>query len=112
MYVNVQAYGTQFRGKDAEVVCVWDVTDKHRADQALRQQTGVLSTIINSTQDLIWSVNKQKRFLAFNESFSKALADITDKIIEVGDDQPVIEGEAQYNKWQQLYDRAPEGEKL
>ncbi|UYQ95906.1 PAS domain S-box protein [Chitinophaga horti] len=112
MYVNVQAYGTNFQGHEAEVVCVWDMTEKYLADEALKEQKRVLSTIINSTEDLIWSVNKHKRFVAFNKPFATIIGQMAGRPIEVGDDQPVVESEAQFQKWQQLYDRALEGEKI
>lgn len=112
MYVNVQAYGTNFQGKNAEVVCVWDVTDKYLADQALQEQKGILSTIINSTQDLIWSVDRSKRFLAFNEAFHSIINNLYGIYLEVGHPQPAVESEEQFAKWQKIYDRSLDGEKV
>lgn len=112
MYVNIQAYGTQFEGRDAEVVCIWDITDQYHAEQALKEQKGILSTIINSTDDLIWSIDSQKRFLAFNKSFHSVISNLIGRPLQLGDDQPVTEGEEQFLKWQRLYDRCLAGEKV
>jgi PAS domain S-box-containing protein len=47
-----------------------DITERKRAEEALLESKALLNSIVNSTSDLIWSVNaKSLLLLSFNQSF-------------------------------------------
>ncbi|SIN72026.1 PAS domain S-box protein [Chitinophaga niabensis] len=112
VYVQVQSFGTSYKGKAAEVVSAMDVTDKYLADEALNQQEKLLNTIINSTDALIWAVNADKQFIAFNQAFHNTILKFTNTDIKLGDALSMVEGELEYQRWQKHYDRSLQGETL
>lgn len=69
MYVRVEAFVTSYDKQPAEVVSVFDITEKHLADEALNKQEQLLKTMINSTENMVWAVNNQLQFIAFNNAF-------------------------------------------
>lgn len=111
MYVQMQTFGTSYNGKEAEVVSIWDITDKYLADEALNQQQKLLNTIINSTEDLIWAVNENKQYIAFNNAFHDTIQKFTGINIRIGDELLILEEDADYKRWQRYYDNGLRGEK-
>ncbi|WP_119080471.1 PAS domain S-box protein [Chitinophaga alhagiae] len=111
VYVDIQAYATEYNGKEVQVVCSRDVSEKYLASKALSEHQQLLSTIINSTDDLVWSVDANLRFVAFNNAFKTIIHLISGVELEVG--MPLIdaEGEAEYRRWQQYYEATLRGEK-
>lgn len=111
MYIQIQSFGTSYKGKEAEVVSVWDVTDKYLADEALMQQEKLLHTIINSTEDLIWAVSADRKFIAFNNPFRNTIKMFMGADLEVGDSLNKAETESDYLRWRNYYERGLRGEK-
>lgn len=111
IYVEIQAYGTVHKGGNVVVVSGRDVTDTYLADQALSQQQQLLSTIINSTDDLIWAVDTNMHFVAFNDAFKNTIKYFTGVDLQVGHPLIEAEGETEHLKWQQYYQRSLQGQK-
>lgn len=111
MYIQIQSFGTSYNGKEAEVVSIWDVTDKYLAEEALVQQEKLLNTIINSTEDLIWAVSADKQFIAFNNPFQNTIQNFMGVKLEVGDNLTKVETESDYLRWREFYDKGLRGEK-
>jgi PAS domain S-box-containing protein len=111
MYIQIQSFGTSYKGKEAEVVSIWDVTDKYLADEALIQQEKLLNTIINSTADLIWAVSADKQFIAFNNAFHNTIQKYMGVSIQVGDNVTKVESESDNLRWRSFYDKGLLGEK-
>lgn len=111
MYVQIQSFGTSYKGEAAEVVSVMDVTEKYLTDEALHQQEKLLNTIINSTEDLIWAVNADKQYIAFNNAFHTTIQKFTGISIRIGDELMIMEEEAEYKRWQRYYENGLRGEK-
>jgi PAS domain S-box-containing protein len=70
----VREFARAFRGDDGRVLhydgVVEDVTERRRAAEALLESQALLDSIVNSTSDLIWSVDaKSLRLLSFNHGF-------------------------------------------
>lgn len=111
MYVEVQTFGTEYKGQNVIVASIRDVTDKHLSEQALSQQQQLLSTIINSTDDLIWAVDTKLEFVAFNDAFKNAIKQLTGADLEVGQPLMAAESEEAYLKWKEHYMRSLQGQK-
>lgn len=111
LYADVQSFGTDYKGQQVRVVSIRDVTDKYEADEALNHQQQLLSTIINSTEDLIWAVDTNKQFVAFNDGFKTAIKRFTGVDLEVGSPLSMTEGTEEYTKWQRYYDVSLQGQK-
>ena len=112
MYVQVQSFGTSYKGEEAEVVSAMDVTDKYLADETLHQHEKLLNTIINSTDALVWAVNAEKQFIAFNQAFHDTIMKFTGTDIKLGDDLAMVEGELEYQRWRKHYEKSLRGERL
>lgn len=112
MYIQIQSFGTSYKGKEAEVVSIWDVTDKYLADEALMQQEKLLNTIINSTEDLIWAVSADKHFIAFNNAFQHTIQNFVGVHLQVGDSITKAETASDHLRWRNFYDKVLRGEKL
>ncbi len=111
IYVDIQAFHTEYKGKHVVVVSSRDVTDKYLADKALNQQQQLLSTIINSTDDLIWAVDATTRLVAFNDAFKNTIKMLTGTDIKAGIRVRDAEGEVEFKKWQRYYDHCLSGQK-
>lgn len=69
MYVRVEAFSTNYDKHPAEVVSIFDITEKYMAEEALIKQEELLQTMINSTENMVWAVNSQLQYIAFNNAF-------------------------------------------
>lgn len=70
-----------------------------------------LDSLINTTSDMIWSVDKNLRIIATNKSYADTIKSFTGVELKEGD--PVINkafGDEMVNKWQDLYQRGLSGE--
>ncbi|RPE08629.1 PAS domain S-box protein [Chitinophaga lutea] len=111
IYVDIQAFHTEYKEKHVVVVSSRNITDKYLADQALSEQQQLLSTIINSTDDLIWAVDNNTRLVAFNNAFKNTIQQLTGIEAKPGVRVRDAEGEAEYKKWQQYYEDSLAGKK-
>jgi PAS domain S-box-containing protein len=69
--------------------------------------------LINCTQDLIWSVDKDLCIIIANQAFTEAIKNITGKAIGRGDCVLITEfGDEQLKKWKSYYQRALMGEQF
>ncbi|WP_109697746.1 PAS domain-containing protein [Chitinophaga deserti] len=112
LYVDIRTFGTHYKGREVEIVSIADVTDKHLAYEALSRQELLLNSIINSTSDLIWAVDDQKHYTAFNNAFRDGIRIFKGQEVHVGG--PLVKGdsEAEINRWNEYYNRSLLGEVL
>ena len=62
-----------------------NITEKKQKEKELERVKINQDTIINSTQDLIWSINSKMQLITANSAFYKMIKDDTGKIIKEGD---------------------------
>lgn len=67
--VEITTNYLEFGSKEYAFAFARDITERKRAQEALTESRALLSTIVNSTSDLIWSVDAQAfKLLWFNQS--------------------------------------------
>jgi PAS domain S-box-containing protein len=72
-----------------------------------------LFAIINNTEDLIWSIDTNYNYLAFNKAYEKKITDLYGHAIKTGGKVwNEKHGKEQKALWKSLFDRGLEGEKF
>jgi PAS domain S-box-containing protein len=90
-----------------------DITDTVALQKQHAFAQSNLSAMINSTQDLVWSVDRDMRLIAANEPFVKALEYSVGGRMKPGDDLMMVPdtgGMSPTEHWRPLYQRALAGE--
>ncbi|MBO9151818.1 PAS domain S-box protein [Chitinophaga sp. GCM10012297] len=111
MYVDVNTFCTVYKGRDVEIVSVWDVTEKHEAYEALSRNEVLLNSMINSTGDLIWAVDEELRFTAFNKAYQDTILHFTGINISLGSKPILSDDEGELKRWEGYYRKSLGGEK-
>ncbi|HNA89324.1 MAG TPA: PAS domain S-box protein [Anaerolineales bacterium] len=88
-----------------------DITDRKLAELALQENTANQQALIDSTDDLIWSVDTQYRLIIGNAVFLRYNEEILGRKLVPGENilYQVIPSESR-NEWRGYFDRALEGE--
>lgn len=76
--IPAETRGTEivYRGRKARLVYMRDITDRKKTEDALTESKTLLTSIIDSTNDLIWSVDSERFSLL---TFNKGLKDFFKK---------------------------------
>lgn len=116
--IKTAAFDVLYEGQKGRLVTITDLTQLYEEQQAeidrLRQEKLMkqqLETLINSTDDIMWSIDDQKRFLLFNRNFSKWYQRLYGKELVVGDfvfSDTFERGEQDW--WNERYEKALAGE--
>ena len=93
---------------------LWDVTAQIEAERQKEFERKDKEALINSTEDLIWSVSKDFKLIAGNNAFVQMMKSTTGKIVQPGDDLLLKEFFAPdfILFWEELYKKALSGELL
>jgi len=69
---HIEGHGLVLRGPDGIAVRMigtnWDITDRKRADEALRKSEDLYRTLVETAHDMIWSVDASGRFTFVNDA--------------------------------------------
>ncbi len=90
-----------------------DITPEKRArEEAIRTQNS-LEALINNTDDLIWSIDKETRYVYMNKAYRNLIARITGVEPREGEYSYLHKGytEREIEKWDEYYHRALAGER-
>ncbi|WP_461448910.1 PAS domain S-box protein [Mucilaginibacter sp.] len=88
-----------------------DVTDRINSQKEIAWTKSSLEAIINNTEDLIWSVDRNFRYLYMNHAFKNNIAKSTGTIPQAGDNSLQEKfGAEMLTKWRNYYTRAFSGE--
>ena len=88
-----------------------DVTEKKKIEQELEFGQNNLAALINNTEDLMWSVDKNFKLITCNDSFAKVITQASGKSIEK--ETNLLEtkfGKEQVVRFKNYYERAFKGE--
>lgn len=93
-------------------VTALDMTEKKKALELKEFERSNKEALINSTDDLIWSISNELKLLAANKAFLKEISTITGDELISGDDFSKFEviPDSVFKHWEQLYERAFLGE--
>lgn len=89
-----------------------DITEKQKAKEQKEFERQNKEALINSTDDLIWSISTDFKLMAANDAFIREMKDFTGVDIKQGEDFMGFDNilEESLNHWAELYDRAFLGE--
>lgn len=111
IYVNITGHEIMYAGRKAEFVLAHDITQEILAHEELLAAKNNLDAVINNTQDLIWSIDKEYRIISVNHAFKNNYRSIFGTEITIGDS--IFKDESSEhirNQWKKKYDRALAGE--
>lgn len=100
------------RGKEFFIGFINDITDRKIVERKNAFEQRNRDALINSTKDLIWSVNKDLTLIAANDAFKESFKKYTGvSKVSKGDDMLPSQLDKEYTSfWNSLYQRAFKGE--
>ena len=103
-------YAEEESGRRAVLLAgaVVDVTERIEAEESVREISEELKNIIDSTEDFVWSVDKDFRFMFFNSSVKKYMADVYECHLEKGMNMFDVYHDEYAETWERFYRKAME----
>lgn len=88
-----------------------DISEKKNAEQLQKFNQNNLDALINNTNDLLWSVDKNFKLITFNQPFSRSVNLFTGRELNKGDEVFLsVVSQEQYERFKAYYSRALGGE--
>ena len=101
---------TLYPSVDGLTVFVKDITDQKFAEEELNRVRNNLESLINNTNDLVWSIDANGRYIYVNNAYKNAVAEEAG-ITPVNGQDVIVYGPEKIRKtWTEFYRRALEGE--
>jgi PAS domain S-box-containing protein len=98
---DVKAYVANYR----------DITERKEAEQQKEFDSNNLKALINNTNDLMWSVDKDLKLITFNDSFNNIIKVMSGKSLSQGDDILSTQfTKEELVRYKNFYERALSGE--
>ncbi len=88
-----------------------ELAERQRIESALRRSEANLATVIENSDQRIWSVDRSYRLLVFNADFARGMQQLLGRPVQIGEsalDASLSPQVAEY--WRSRYDRALAGE--
>jgi PAS domain S-box-containing protein len=104
---------TVYPSAEGLTVFVKDITDEKRTQEELTWTKNNLEALINNTEDQIWSIDRDNRFVYMNTAYRRKIADLTGREPKEGDFSYLHTGYSAeiIEQWNQYYGRALKGER-
>jgi len=112
--VEIKSHLINFKGKDATLVLINDISEKLVAQNSKEFERKNKLALINTTGDLIWSINNELELIASNKAFVERIKLTVGRDIKPGDKvvkEELYEG-GYTSVWQNIYQRGLSGESL
>jgi PAS domain S-box-containing protein len=95
----------QYNGRSATLLMITDITERKNAEKALKDSQSLISAIVDSTTDMIWSVDPENfGLLTFNLGLSNYFLKQRGMRIKVGMCPEVLFPTEEFvNKWREFY---------
>ena len=92
-------------------VCI-DITDSYASTQQVEFERNEKTSLINSTDDWMWSFDKEVRYITGNQAFTKIVQNAIGQDLQSGDSLLVKEvaTPSEYTDWSRRYSRVLAGE--
>lgn len=112
LFMEISGHLITYYNKRMAFIMLIDITEKLKIEEQGEFEQQNKEALINSTNDLIWSVNKNFEILAANQAFIKNLKQSTGITIKVGDNilMDTIFPKAFLDFWKSYYMRVLAGE--
>ena len=109
--VSLSITASQINTKQHFIGFIRDISDKKTAEQQREFHKNNLNALINNTNDLMWSVDKDTRLITFNQPFYEVIKFVSGKELAKGDDVfSVALSPEQHGRFKISYSRALAGE--
>jgi len=104
---------TVYPSSDGLTVFIKDITEEKRAQEEVMWTKYSLEALINNTEDQIWSVDKETRYVYMNKAYREKIAQLTGAEPKEGDYSYLHTGygEDVIKQWNEYYRRALTGER-
>ena len=89
-----------------------NLTDLKQAEKRIIESQSNLNALIESTNDLIWSVNKNYKFIIYNSAFSSFIKNHYNEIIDQGKNAFEIFPLRERAFWKKCYSKCLKGEQI
>jgi len=89
---------------------ITDISELKKANLALKQNKANLKSLIENTEDSIWSVNKNYEIIIANSTFRKTFQSVHGVILKKGSKILEVLNPESRKRWKDYYDRALKGE--
>jgi diguanylate cyclase (GGDEF)-like protein/PAS domain S-box-containing protein len=70
-----------YRGRPAQQVVIFDITERKRAEEQLKNSRETIAALLNATSDLAILLDAEGRLLAYNDKFAKELHEDNDSLL-------------------------------
>jgi PAS domain S-box-containing protein len=118
IHAEITGNNIKFQNADCRIVVATDVSERLRYQEqaSLREQELIwtknsLEALINNTEDQIWSVDKELRYVYMNKAYRDQIAEFTGGEPKEGDYSYLQGFDAVVNeKWNEYYNRTLKGE--
>jgi PAS domain S-box-containing protein len=112
LWIDLSIYPVEEEGM-VQGICVrgQDITEKKKIEQEREFEQNNLAALINNTEDLLWSVDKNFKLITSNDSFANVITAASGKPIDK--DFNLLEtkfGKEQIERFKKYYERAFRGE--
>ncbi|HEY8927597.1 MAG TPA: PAS domain S-box protein [Mucilaginibacter sp.] len=77
LYAEIISNTIKYEGRDCRIVVANDVTEKVRYQEELIGTKSSLEALINNTEDQIWSVDKELRYVYMNNAYRDRITHLT-----------------------------------
>lgn len=108
--LNIWGEVRAFPTEDGFAIYFKDITAKKLQSQHILNQRNIHQATINSTPELIWTVDKDFRLLAANKTFRDNTKKYSGFQVQEGDMILMLMGKEEGDRWRPLYERALTGE--
>jgi PAS domain S-box-containing protein len=119
IYAEINGHDLKYKEIDCRIVVATDATErlKYQEEAVMREQELVgtkssLEALINNTDDQIWSVDRDGRYVYMNLAYRRSITQFTGMEPKEGDfsNKHTGFGEEVIKRWNHYYDRALGGE--
>ncbi|MEA5257372.1 PAS domain S-box protein [Arcicella aquatica] len=111
IYVMISTHGIRYQGRRAKHVLINDITEQKRYLQLLETEKANTLALINSTDDLVWSIDKNECLVTANEAYLQLIERIYGVRLKTGDYVNKIIGIDEHTKlkWQTFHQKVLQG---
>ena len=86
MFMDISAHLINYQGRRMSFAILIDITEKLKIEEQKEFEKRDKEALINSTDDLIWSVSRKFKLIAANQAYVEKIQTLTGVTVKTGDD--------------------------